>query len=178
MWPCPWGFHLWTHLLLGCCVMTWPDWTGDSVWAWWMLWTIAVTSRFSWTIDVSQTLQRPCWNCLHASGICRCSPILSTAKLCKNNITSDIVNLLKIGQNSAPSFTSSLKPLNNYLQYDRDRKHHIPQINVFTNKIHSIFTKQFACTPCYKLCYTSILNASYSIMHFVANTFTLMMTKL
>lgn len=36
----------------------------------------------------------------------------------------------------------------------------------------------FACTPCYKLCYTSILNASYSIMHFVANTFTLMMTKL
>lgn len=82
------GFHLWTHLLLGCCVMTWPDWTGDSVWAWWMLWTIAVTSRFSWTIDVSQTLQRPCWNCLHASGICRCSPILSSAKLCKNNITS------------------------------------------------------------------------------------------
>lgn len=109
-------------------------------------------------------------------GAPRFSPLQNSAKIILP--LHDIVNLLKIEQNSAPSFISSLKPLNNYLQYDRDRKHHIPQINVFTNKIHSIFTKQFACTPCYKLCYTSILNALYSIMHFVANTFTLMMTKL
>lgn len=87
-------------------------------------------------------------------GAPRFSPLQNSAKIILP--LHDIVNLLKIGQNSAPSFISSLKPLNNYLQYDRDRKkHHIPQINVFTNKIHSIFTKQF--------CLHSLLQA---MLHF------------
>lgn len=39
-------------------------------------------------------------------------------------------------------------------------------------------TQNIGCTACYKLCYTSIFNASYSIKHFAAITLTLMMTKL
>lgn len=91
-------------------------------------------------------------------GAPRFSPLQNSAKIILP--LHDNVNLLKIGQNSAPSFISSLKPLNNYLQYDRDRKHHIPQINVFTIKfIPSLQNNLLA------LLATSYVTLQYSMHH-------------
>lgn len=77
-----WGWDWDLYLLLGDCGSR----TGDSVWACRMLWIIAVTSRFSWRTDVSQTLHRPCWYCLYTSRICNCSVIFSTEKFYKINV--------------------------------------------------------------------------------------------
>ena len=77
-----WGWDWDLYLLLGDCGSR----TGDSVWACRMLWIIAVTSRFSWRTDVSQTLHRPCWYCLYTSRICNCSVIFSIEKFYKINV--------------------------------------------------------------------------------------------